>query len=209
MSRILAVSEASISEAGAIVREGGLIAYPTDTVYGLGCDPFNKEALDRLLDAKQRRAKALPVLVSRVEEGMRMGVFDHQAALLARRFWPGPLTIVVPARRSFPAAVTGPGKTLGLRVPNRQDTLQLIKASGDVIIGTSANISGKSPSRSASDALKQLGTSVDLILDGGPLAPSAESSVVKLENRHVVVIREGAISKETVIRALEPQSLNE
>ena len=161
------VSYSSIREAAQIVRSGGLIAFPTDTVYGLGCDPFNPEAVVRLVKAKRRVEPALPVLVGTMAKASQIGFLDGNALQLVRRYWPGPLTVVVAARASFPAQVTGPQNTVGLRIPGRRDTIELIEESGGSIIGTSANITGYPSSRTAEEVMKVMGEELDMIIDGG------------------------------------------
>ena len=177
------------------MRRGGLVAYPTDTVYGLGCDPFNPKAVERLIRAKGREKKPLPVLVDGLSSAERIAAISPKAKGLAQRFWPGPLTIVVPRKPSLPNIVTFGEPTVGVRVPNLSDTIELIKLSGGVLIGTSANKSGAPPSRSADGVVKELGNEVDVILDGGPSPIGVPSTVVDLSQEPPRILREGAISR--------------
>ncbi len=183
----------TISRAAALIMKGGLVAYPTDTVYGLGCDPLNERAVQRLVRAKKRQQGRLPLLVDTFGKAEEIGWFDEVARELARKFWPGPLTIVVPSRTRLPESITGATDTVGLRMPAREDTIDLIRACAGAIVGTSANISGNSSPISAADVMRQLGGRVDLILDGGTSGSGIESSVVRVEGGRVSILRSKAI----------------
>jgi L-threonylcarbamoyladenylate synthase len=182
----------SYSRAAKIVREGGLVVYPTDTVYGLGCDPFNAAAVQRLFEAKARSAKPVSVLCSSRAKAQELVTMSPTARKLVSEHWPGALTLVAPTRRRLPAQLTHGGTTLGVRVPDHEGCLQLIRACGGWLTGTSANISGTGSARSASGVLKQLGASVDLILDGGELE-GRESTVVRVIGTEVAILRTGPI----------------
>jgi L-threonylcarbamoyladenylate synthase len=186
-----------------LVRGGGLVVYPTDTVYGLGCDPFNEKAVHSLVEAKERKTGRLPLLVKNMEKAEKIGRFQPIARSLASVFWPGPLTLVVPLGRGLPTPVTDGTNTVGLRVPGRKDTLTLIEACGGAIVGTSANISGGTSSRTAAEALRQLEGRVGLVLDGGTSPVGVESTVVSIVSNQVSVLREGAIPKESIFAAIK------
>ena len=202
MTRLLKISASTIWEAAEIIRKGGIVAYPTDTVYGLGCDPFNNEAVQRLFKAKERAGGALPVLVESLEEAMEIGQFDENATRLARRHWPGPLTLVVPAKVRLPPQVTGSTDTVGLRVPRRGETIDLIKYSGGALVGTSANIAGNPSTKSAEEVLKELESRIDIVLDGGLATLGVESTIVKIDDGHVLILREKAIPREEIFNTL-------
>ncbi len=195
MGQVLPMDGRAISRAAEAVLRGGLVVYPTDTVYGLGCDPFNEEAVRRLFSAKGRGAKAVPVLCSSKEKAADLVDLGQKGAELAARHWPGALTIVGPLRMRVPDMLSQ-GPHLGVRVPNHPLCLEFISACGGWLAGTSANVSGSPSSRSAGDALKQLGDTVDLILDGGPSA-GAESTVVSVVGGKVAILRTGQIGVET------------
>ena len=192
MTLLLPMGRPSYSKASEIVRKGGLLVYPTDTVYGLGCDPFNPGAVRRLFEAKARSAKPVSVLCSSRSKAEELVVMSATARRLVSEHWPGALTLVAPSRRKLPAQLTQGGATLGVRVPDHHGCLQLIRACGGWLTGTSANVSGAGSARSASDALKQLGGSVDLILDGGELE-GKESTVVQVIGSKVAILRTGPI----------------
>jgi L-threonylcarbamoyladenylate synthase len=187
------MSTESIQRAATTVREGGLVVYPTDTVYGLGCNPFDENALTGLVRVKQRVKENLPVLVSDLEKARLLGTFKESLEIPMKRFWPGPLTIVVPCRASLPLQVIGKDRMIGLRIPGRADTLDLISKAGGFLVGTSANISGLPSLRNPEDALKVFDGKVDFILDGGSLATHVESTVVRQTDYGLQLLREGAI----------------
>jgi L-threonylcarbamoyladenylate synthase len=186
------LDRAAIARATEIVKKGGLIVYPTDTVYGLGCDPLNEEAVSRLFAAKGRGAKAVPVLCSSPEKAEELVELSGRAIELARAHWPGPLTIVAPLSRRVPAQLVQGSNTLGVRVPDHPLCLELILSCGGWLTGTSANLSGNPSSRSAPEVQKQLGDSVNLILDGGVLR-GEESTVVRVVGDTVTILRTGQI----------------
>ena len=202
MTRLIGTSVEDIRDAARLVLEGGLIAYPTDTVYGLGCNPFDADAVDRLVKAKERIKGSLPILVSSFSEAERIGEINEKSAALASRFWPGPLTLVVQTRSNLPAKVTDNSQLVGLRIPNHETARRLILESGGAIVGTSANISGHRSLSTAQQVLSELGGRIDLILDGGPTQPGRESTVVRIVGDEITVLREVAISRDDILKAL-------
>jgi L-threonylcarbamoyladenylate synthase len=205
-TQFLQISGESIQKAATAVQEGGLVVYPTDTVYGIGCDPFNESAVRRLTAVKRRDHGSLPVLVANLAKAKELGVISGDAEILALQFWPGPLTIVVPSRVSLPLQVTSADKTIGLRIPGRRDTLDLISRCGGSLIGTSANISGTQSLTRIEDALKVFNGKVDVMLDGGSLSTSVESTVVRTTEADLKILREGAVSLRELRRALMSRS---
>ena len=189
---ILPVGHSSIAKAAGVVKGGGLVVFPTDTVYGLGCDPFNERAVVRLFAAKGRGAKAVPVLCSSAAKAKEVVLLNGRALELAGAHWPGALTIVAPLRRSVPMVLSQGKKTLGVRVPDYAPCLELIAACGGWLTGTSANLSGRPSAKTAAEAIEQLGGSVDLILDGGTRG-GLESTVVGVDGDEVTILRTGPI----------------
>ncbi len=202
MTRLIGTSVEDIREAARLVLEGRLIAYPTDTVYGLGCNPFDVDAVDRLVRAKKRVKGSLPILVSSLAGAERVGEINEKSAALASKFWPGPLTLVVPTRSSLLAKVTDNSQLVGLRIPNHEATRRLILESGGAIVGTSANISGRRSLSTAQEVLRELGGRIDLVLDGGPTLLGRESTVVRIVGDEIAVLREAAISRDDILKAL-------
>jgi L-threonylcarbamoyladenylate synthase len=182
----------SIDRARSVVIRGGLIVYPTDTVYGLGCNPTNEDAVRRLSEAKKRNQRPIPVLCSSNGAAMKLVKMNQRALELARRFWPGPLTIVAPLKRSLPFPLHQGTGTLGVRVPAMPLCVTLIEACGGWLTGTSANLSGLPSARTAAEAASQLGDQVDLILDGGKLE-GLESTVVRAVDDGIQVLRVGPV----------------
>lgn len=196
---VIRIGHDSIKKAAAVVKRGGLIVYPTDTVYGLGCDPFDEDAVSRLFRAKGRGSKAVSVLCGSAAKAGDLVRLSPRALALAQDSWPGPLTIVAPLRRRVPPQLNSGSETLGVRVPGSPTCLELIDTCGGWLTGTSANISGNPSSRSASEAQKQLGASVDLILDGGTLE-GKESTVVRVDGSAVTILRTGPVGVGSQVR---------
>jgi L-threonylcarbamoyladenylate synthase len=192
LADIVEMDRSSYRRAAKIVREGGLVVYPTDTVYGLGCDPFNEMAVSRLFATKGRTSKPVPVLCSSLERASELVELPPRALKLATEFWPGALTIVAPLRKRIPIQLTQGSSKLGVRVPALEACLELISSCGGWLTGTSANLSGRPSARTALDASNQLGRRVDLILDGGRLE-GKESTVVEVEGDKVAILRTGPI----------------
>jgi L-threonylcarbamoyladenylate synthase len=181
-----------------ILRQGGLVAFPTDTVYGLGAGANFPQAIGRVYEVKERpRNMALPLLladVSQITEFAEM--VPPVARLLIHSFLPGALTIVLPKSSSVPDIITGGGTTIAVRIPAHPVPVALAKGLGAPIVGTSANLSGKPSPLTAEEVYSQLGDKVDLIIDGGRCPGGKESTVVDVTGEAPVVLREGAISIE-------------
>jgi len=182
----------SIATAASVVLGGGVIVYPTDTVYGLGCDPTNERAVTRLVAIKRREDKPISILCSSASKASGLVWMNDQANALATRFWPGALTIVAPLKRNLPFPLHRGSGTLGVRVPAMPLCIDLIESCGGWLTGTSANISGQPSSRTALEASRQLGDVVDLILDGGRL-DGRESTVVRAVEDGIQVLRTGPV----------------
>lgn len=199
---ILQASEEAVRRAAAIIRLGGVVIYPTETVYGLGCDPANVDAAKRVCMIKGRVDKPLPLACSDVDVARRLVEFNPPAERLASRFWPGPLVLVLPARVDYSIWVTRGARTLGVRVPDHAVARRLAELSGGVIVSTSANRSGGPPPTTAGEAAEALGGEVDLILDGGRTPLGEPSTVVDLSGEEVWILRKGPIRSEQIREAL-------
>ncbi len=186
-------------KAAEIVRSGGVIVYPTDTVYGLGCNPYNREAVEKVFKVKGRPGKPLPILVSSPQEAFRIARFSLQALKLAGFFWPGALTLVLERKPSAPAHL-GSRRLVGVRWPKHRDACRLIALCGGLLVGTSANPTGEQPALTASEAEARLGEKVDLILDGGPARLGEASTVVDLSGKKPKVLRGGALPVEEKLK---------
>jgi L-threonylcarbamoyladenylate synthase len=191
---ILKATPDNIHKAARAMKKGGLVIYPTDTVYGLGCDPFNIKAVEKLFKVKgERKSKPLPILASEMKAVERIAHMNEDAKKIANKYWPGPLTLVVPKKPALPSIVTCNLESVGVRIPNHKVALQLITLCGGLIVGTSANKTGEKPPKTAQEAASQLGERVDIILDGGRAPLSQESSIVDLTSKTPKMIREGPI----------------
>ena len=205
MVRVLkAEAEGSLAEALAVLKGGGLVAYPSDTVYGLGAAASDERAVARVFAAKGRPSeKALPLLLADVEDMTPLCAEVPPAAkLLAERFWPGPLTLVLRRSPGFRSAAVGSGDSVALRVPDYSFLRELIRALGEPITGTSANRSGQPSCRTAREVGRTLGDAVDLIIDGGPCRVGQESTVVDITEDTPRIVREGVVSRREVQRAM-------
>jgi L-threonylcarbamoyladenylate synthase len=185
------------------LEAGGLVAFPTDTVYGLGAKAFLAEAAARIYQAKGRSVeKALPVLLSSSADLPRVALKPPLMALrLAARFWPGPLTIVVARQPAIPETVSAL-PTVGVRVPDHAVARGLLSAAGPMAV-SSANRAGAPSPRTAQEVLAQLGGVIDLILDGGETAGGMPSTVVDCTGEVPIVLREGPIRLEDLLAALD------
>ena len=200
------------SIAAILLRENGVIAYPTDTMYGLGAIVFNRSAVSSVFVIKGRqRDQALPVLVAS-ESQLREVAADvsDEAMALARKFWPGALTLVMKRHPELPLNVTGGGDTVAVRLPDHPCPQSLISACGSPITGTSANKHGGPDPITAKEVQRQLGSRLSLVLDGGPSPLGVPSTVIDVTTSLPRVLRQGAISIEdlrTVCLVAEPYSV--
>lgn len=194
----------ALEEALRAIRLGWPVVLATDTVYGVACDLWNPEAIERLYWAKRRPERlAIPVLVSDVA-GVRAVAREEPPALaaLAARFWPGGLTLVVRRRPEVPAVLCAGGDTVAVRLPDHAFSRRLIAAAGGALAVTSANISGQPAPRTAQEALAALEGRVALVVDGGPCALGMASTVVDLTASPPQVLRQGALPFDALVALL-------
>ncbi len=196
---VLPAGPGAFAMAADIVRQGGLVVYPTDTVYGLGCDPISEGAVARLFEAKGRKSKPVSVLCSDRGKAEDLVVLNDRAKRLAVRHWPGALTIVAPLKRALPRLLTQGSPNLGVRVPASEACLSVLEACGGYLTGTSANVSGLPSARTAADALAQLGEMVGLVVDGGFLG-GQESTVVQVVGDSVAILRTGPVGVADAVK---------
>jgi len=196
-------TQEQIDKGIAILKKGGLVAFPTDTVYGLGACYNNYEAVERIYRIKQRlRNKALPLLLAEAAQISEVAEYVPPAAwLLVGRFLPGALTIVLPKSKSVPDIITGGAKTVAVRIPAHPVPVALIRGVGMPIIGTSANLSGKPSILAAREICSQFGDKIDLVIDGGRCPGGRESTIVDVTGEVPRVLREGAISRQELAQA--------
>ena len=193
----------TVALAAQVLESGGLIVYPTDTVYGLGCNPYDTSAVERLFTVKRRpTTSAVPVAVSGTSMASKLALVTYKARILMQRFWPGPLTIVLSKKAVIPPLVTGGEESIGIRMPNHTVPLRMMEVAGLPIVATSANLHGK-PSPSVLDALSvEISSEVNLILDGGRTTGGVESTVLDLTVDPPKILRRGPISDEVLLGAI-------
>ncbi len=192
---IVPASDAAFQEAAGLLRQGGLIAFPTETYYGLGVDPFNAEALRRLFAVK-RRAADKPVLVLVAEQNQVPLLAEETLEplrLLMNHFWPGPLTLVFPAKKNLPELLVGGSGTVGIRQSPEPTAARLVAAFGGPITATSANRSGEEGAVTAAEVEAAFGAEIDLILDGGRTLGGAGSTLIGWDGQALRCCREGRI----------------
>ena len=187
-----------LKEAAAVLRQGGLVAFPTETVYGIGVMANQPEAIERLVELKQRSSdKPFSFLLSCVDQVADVaGSLPERARILADRYWPGPLTLVVPSR-------SGSDEHTGLRIPAGELARRLIELSGSPLLVPSANPAGQPPATDADQVEAYFGEQLDLIIDGGPVRIKQASTVVRIDEQGFHVLREGIITREMVHQQLE------
>jgi len=188
-----------------LLKAGELVAFPTDTVYGVGTIVWNGRAAARLYEAKLRPAgKAIPVLLADPADlSLVTGPLPQAAERLAEAFWPGALTLVVPKAPGIPTEVTGGGESIAVRVPDHALARALIRAAGAPLATTSANLSGRPSPVTAGEVAAQLEGRIALILDGGPCPGGVASTVVDLTGGRPVVLRAGPITAQDIAQVLE------
>ena len=204
-NRVLPADPLAIEEAARILRAGGLVAFPTETVYGLGADATYPEAVASIFEAKGRPANNPLIVHAESIESLQSVVSEwpETASILADRFWPGPLTFVLPRSALIPDVVTAGQPTVGVRIPDSEVALALLRQTGRPIAAPSANRStGVSPT-TAEHVLKDLGGRIDLILDGGRTPFGIESTVIDLTGNPPQVLRPGAITASMISRVLD------
>jgi len=195
--------EGDIQLAIELLKDGGIVAFPTDTVYGLGANPLNESAVRRIYAAKQRACnQPLPLLLADKSDLLKIArVIPAITWKLAERFLPGGLTLVLLKSRWVPDIVTAGSDSVAVRIPNHPVPIALINGLGMPLVGTSANKSGEPSPKTAADVHKQIGDKVDLIIDGGKCMEGIDSTVLDLCGQFPRIIREGAVSRTEIAEA--------
>jgi L-threonylcarbamoyladenylate synthase len=203
MPAALGTSPAALREAVQLLRDGRVVAYPTDTLYGLAVDPRNPDAVRRLFALKGRAdTSALTLIAADAEQAQQAGEFNPLASRLAARWWPGPLTIVMSAKAILASETLAGGTTVGIRVPDHPVAQALARGFGFCITATSANRSGENAAATAGDAIGAL-PELDAVIDAGPVAGGAPSTLVSVQDERVTLLREGAVAWDRVIKSLQ------
>ncbi len=196
------IPAAQIQQALAVLKNGGILAFPTDTVYGLGALAFDNAAIESIYIAKDRPIeKAIPILIGDLSDLDQVTVdIPNMALRFASRFWPGPLTCIVPKKQTLPLAVSATS-TVAVRIPNHPNALALLCAAGPMAV-TSANISGQPSPSTAEEVYSQLNGRIPLILDGGKAPGGIPSTLVNCTGGEPVILRAGPISLAELLSAM-------
>ena len=196
-----------IQAAGEVLKQGGIVAFPTDTVYGLGAVFDDEKAVRKIFAAKGREEKKpLSILVAdsaQVEllSEIKSGEMAQKAERLMEKYWPGALTLIFRKTPGIQDAVTAGGETIGIRMPDMELTRELIRAAGKPLAAPSANTSGKRSSVSAREVLEDLDGKIDMVIDGGTCPVGVASTVVDMTGETPVILREGVITAEMIAQA--------
>ena len=189
-----------IEKASEIINEGGIVIFPTDTVYGIGCNPYNKKAVEKVYKIKSRDImKSVPVLTYSIETAEKIAKFDQFTKKIVEKFWPGPLTVILKVTDKEIKESLNLENKIAIRVPDHKCTLELLKKC-NFLVGTSANISGDSPYTEPDECLKKLET-YDVFVDGGIITSKGESTIIEIENEQIKIIREGSLTEEKILQS--------
>ncbi len=197
---IFTATSDSIERASEIIRDGGLVAFPTETVYGLGADGLNPIAVAKIFESK-KRPTFNPLILHIADKNnltKLVHINDERIERLIDKFWPGPLTLVLPKHEIVPDIVTSGNSTVAVRMPNHSVALELIKKCGTPIAAPSANKFGNLSPTEASHVYKSLGDTVDMILDGGKCSVGVESTILQFTGENVLLLRPGGLSVEEI-----------
>jgi L-threonylcarbamoyladenylate synthase len=191
----ISCNNVGIQKAAQIINKGGIVIFPTDTVYGIGCDPYNQKAVFSLYKIKKReKTKPLPVIGYSKKELEKIAEFNDKAEKIAEMFWPGPITLILKVKDENIKKSLGLGKKIAVRVPNNQCVLSLLKEC-KLLVATSANISGTTSLTDPNDCKRDL-NGYDLLIDGGILSDNGESTIVEIDENKLRVVRSGSVPEE-------------
>lgn len=194
-------TEKAVSEAGKAIRQGGIVAFPTETFYGLGVRYDDISALKRLYDLKQRpKEKAMPLIIgSREALGLVASSVSSIEEELIKRFWPGPLTILFTAKKELSEFVSADTGSVAVRIPGRSFALDMIQSLPFPVTSTSANISGMPAADSPDDVVKYFDGRLDLLIDGGKTPGGMPSTIVAVKDEQITILRKGAVPAEEIL----------
>ena len=181
-----------------IIENGGVIIFPTDTVYGIGCNPYDTNAVKKIYEIKSReKIKSLPVLASSIEIVKQISIIDEFTEKIIKKYWPGPLTLILKLKDKNLKKSLNLEDKIAVRIPNSVCTLKLLNKC-NLIVGTSANVSGDSSFTNPEECMKNV-KNYDVFVDGGTITSKGESTIIEIENEKIHVIREGALKKEDIV----------
>ena len=197
---LVSCDEQGINQVLESYKKGKIIGFPTDTVYGIGCDPFNKNSISKIFDLKNRSdEKKFPILGYSKEDFEKIVQFNSKADKISEKFWPGQVTMLLPIQEEISDRIENNGK-LAVRVPNNECLLSILKQC-KLIVGTSANISGEESIIDSHDYIMKL-PEIDVLVDGGKINSSGESTIIDFVDDGLKIIREGTISKKEIEKLL-------
>ena len=181
-----------------IIENGGVIIFPTDTVYGIGCNPYDANAVKKIYEIKSReKIKSLPVLASSIEIVKQISIIDEFTEKIIKKYWPGPLTLILKLKDKNLKESLNLEDKIAVRIPNSVCTLKLLNKC-NLLVGTSANVSGDSSFTDPQECMKNV-KKYDVFVDGGTITSKGESTIIEIENGKIHVIREGALKKEDIV----------
>tara|TARA_A100000164_G_C21905277_1_gene772618 strand:- start:1263 stop:1856 length:594 start_codon:yes stop_codon:yes gene_type:complete len=181
-----------------IIENGGVIIFPTDTVYGIGCNPYDANAVKKIYEIKSReKIKSLPVLASSIEIVKQISIIDEFTEKIIKKYWPGPLTLILKLKDKNLKESLNLEDKIAVRIPNSVCTLKLLNKC-NLLVGTSANVSGDSSFTDPQECMKNV-KNYDVFVDGGTITSKGESTIIEIENEKIHVIREGALKKEDIV----------
>jgi L-threonylcarbamoyladenylate synthase len=190
--------EKGIEKTWQVIKKGGIAIFPTDTVYGIGCNPYNINAVKKIYEIKSReKIKSLPVLAYSLDIVKEITCIDPFTEKIIKKYWPGPLTLILKLTDEKLKKSLKLDKKIAVRIPDSKCTLKLLEKSG-LLVGTSANISGNPPFTNPIECLKNI-KNYDIFLNGGTITSKGESTIIEIENEEIKIIREGVLKKEEIM----------
>ena len=186
-----------IEKISQIIEKGGIVVFPTDTVYGIGCNPYNENAVKKIYEIKSRtKLKSLPVLAYSLDIVKEIALIDKFTEKIVEKYWPGPLTLILELTDQKLKKSLNLGNKIAVRIPDSKCTLKLLEKCR-LLVGTSANISGNSSYTNPDECIKNI-KNYDMFLNGGIITSKGESTIIEIENKEIKIIREGALKIEDI-----------
>ena len=187
-----------IEKTAQIIEKGGIVIFPTDTVYGIGCNPYNENAVKKIYKIKSRtKLKSLPVLAYSLDIIKQIALIDEFTEKIIEKYWPGPLTLILELTDQKLKKSLNLGNKIAVRIPDSKCTLKLLEKCR-LLVGTSANISGNSSYTNPNDCIKNI-KNYDVFLNGGTITSKGESTIIEIENEEIKIIREGVLKIEDIM----------
>ena len=187
-----------IEKIAQIIEKGGIVVFPTDTVYGIGCNPYNENAVKKIYEIKSRtKLKSLPVLAYSLDIVKEIALIDKFTEKIIEKYWPGPLTLILELTDQKLKKSLNLGNKIAVRIPDSKCTLKLLEKCR-LLVGTSANISGNSSYTNPDECIKNI-KNYDMFLNGGTITSKGESTIIEIENKEIKIIREGALKREDIV----------